>query len=96
MNKRTLSSLLIICLLLSTIPINTCGKSFDFYVVEKSSMPNFYGNIFYVGGSGFGNYTKIQDAIDNSSNGDTIFVYDDSSPYYENIVSPLLELSIAS
>jgi nitrous oxidase accessory protein NosD len=29
----------------------------------------------YVGGSGPGNYTKIQDAIDNASDGDTIFVY---------------------
>jgi len=27
--------------------------------------------IFYVGGSGAGNYTKIQDAIDNASSGDT-------------------------
>jgi len=29
----------------------------------------------YVGGSGSGNYTKIQDAIDNASKGDTVFVY---------------------
>jgi parallel beta-helix repeat protein len=43
------------------------------------------GNTLYVGGSGHGNYTKIQDAIDNSSDGDTVFVYDDSSPYYESI-----------
>jgi nitrous oxidase accessory protein len=41
-------------------------------------------NWLYVGGSGPGNYTSIQDAINDSSNGDTIFVYDDSSPYYEN------------
>jgi len=40
----------------------------------------------YVGGSGEGNYSKIQDAIDNASDGDTVFVYDDSSPYYEGIV----------
>jgi len=43
------------------------------------------GNWLYVGGSGPGNYTKIQNAIDNASGGDTIFVYDDSSPYIENI-----------
>lgn len=43
------------------------------------------GNTLYVGGSGPGNYTKIQDAIDNASDGDTVFVYDDSSPYYENL-----------
>ena len=45
-----------------------------------------YGNIFYVGGSGPNNYTSIQDAIDATSNGDTVFVYDDSSPYYENVI----------
>ncbi len=43
------------------------------------------GNILYVGGSGPGNYTKIQDAINTANDGDTIFVYDDSSPYYENL-----------
>jgi len=50
---------------------------------ESKSLNN--GNWFYVGGSGEGNYSKIQDAIDNASNGDTIFVYDDLSPYLENI-----------
>jgi len=39
-----------------------------------------------VGGSGPNNYTKIQDAVNDSSDGDTVFVYDDSSPYYENII----------
>jgi parallel beta-helix repeat protein len=43
-------------------------------------------SILYVGGSGPGNYTKIQHAIDNASDGDTVVVYDDSSPYAENIV----------
>ena len=51
----------------------------------KSSMPVFIGNWFYVGGNGTGNYTNIQDAVDNASDGDTVFVYDDSSPYYENV-----------
>jgi parallel beta-helix repeat protein len=43
------------------------------------------GNWLYVGGSGPGNYSKIQDAIDNASAGDTIFVYDDSAPYLEQL-----------
>ncbi len=38
-------------------------------------------NILYVGGTGPNNYTRIQDAIDNASDGDTIFVY--SGIYYE-------------
>jgi len=44
------------------------------------------GKILYVGGIGPGNHTSIQDAIDNASDGDTVFVYDDSSPYYENVI----------
>jgi len=40
----------------------------------------------YVGGTGPGNFTKIQGAIDFAKNGDTIFVFDDSSPYFENII----------
>ncbi len=44
------------------------------------------GDIFYVGGSGPGNYSKIQIAINDASNGDTIFVYDDSSPYFEHLI----------
>ena len=51
--------------------------------IEQSSISTLDGDILYVGGSGEGNYSRIQDAIDNASNGDTVFVYDDSSPYYE-------------
>jgi hypothetical protein len=41
--------------------------------------------ILYVGGTGPGNYSSIQNAINDASEGDTVFVFDDSSPYYENI-----------
>jgi parallel beta-helix repeat protein len=41
----------------------------------------------YVGGSGPGNYTRIQDAINNASSGDTVFVY--TGVYNENINIPL-------
>lgn len=48
----------------------------------------FYGDIstsiFYVGGSGPGNYSKIQDAINNASDFDTIFVF--NGIYYETVV----------
>ena len=47
--------------------------------VEISSMNNQYplqdGTWLYVGGNGPGNYTSIQDAIDNATDGDTVFVY---------------------
>jgi len=54
-------------------------------VIEKSTIPISNGNTLYVGGSGPGNYTRIQDAIDDANPDDTVFVYDDSSPYHENI-----------
>jgi len=53
---------------------------------EKPSPISFDGNTLYVGGSGPNNYTTIQSAINNASDGDTVFVYDDSSPYYENLI----------
>ena len=53
-------------------------------IVKPSLLLN--GKILYVGGSGPGNYSKIQDAVDNASNGDTVYVFDDSSPYIENII----------
>jgi parallel beta-helix repeat protein len=40
--------------------------------------------ILYVGGSGPGNYSIIQEAIDNASTGDMVFVY--SGLYYENVI----------
>jgi len=53
---------------------------------EKPTQPALKSKWLYVGGSGLGNYSTIQDAINDSINGDTVFVYDDSSPYYENII----------
>jgi parallel beta-helix repeat protein len=44
------------------------------------------GKVLHVGGSGPGNYTRIQDAVNDSSDGDTVYVYDDSSPYHEHLV----------
>jgi parallel beta-helix repeat protein len=40
--------------------------------------------VLYVGGSGPGNYTRIQDAIDNASDYDTVFVY--SGIYHEHVI----------
>ena len=71
----------IILLFIGTAIIPSSGQK-----MEKLSLPTSRGNILYVGGSGPGNYSKIQDAIDNASDGDTVFVFNDSSPYNENII----------
>jgi len=47
-------------------------------------LPTSRGSWFYVGGSGPGNYSKIQDAINVASDGDTVFVY--VGTYFENLI----------
>jgi len=54
--------------------------------LKDVSTVSFDGNILYVGGSGPNNYSTIQSAIDDAEDGDTVFVFDDSSPYIENIL----------
>jgi parallel beta-helix repeat protein len=73
----------LVCMLMisaTVVPISAQGIS------KTASAPLMTGTIFYVGGVGPNNYTTIQDAIDNASDGDTVFVFDDSSPYQENII----------
>ena len=58
----------------------------DFYNIDVIPPEYFLylGDTLYVGGSGPNNYSKIQDAINDSDNGDTIFVY--NGIYYENVI----------
>lgn len=44
-------------------------------VLENFSILSFDGKTLYVGGSGPGNYSEIQDAINDASDGDTVFVF---------------------
>ena len=81
MKKGIFCILVCILMMVSTIlPVSGTKVS------KTTSQPLTTGNILYVGGSGPNNYTKIQDAINASITGDTVFVFNDSSPYYENIV----------
>ncbi|MCD6474504.1 MAG: right-handed parallel beta-helix repeat-containing protein, partial [Thermoplasmata archaeon] len=72
----------IIFMLIFSIPVNIT------YPYEKAENGNFInrsndGRTLYVGGNGPNNYTRIQDAVDDASDGDTIFVY--SGVYNESI-----------
>ncbi|MBU0498244.1 MAG: right-handed parallel beta-helix repeat-containing protein [Candidatus Thermoplasmatota archaeon] len=56
-------------------------------ITGQNSIPiNHNGSTRYVGGSGPGNYTQIQDAINDSKNGDSIYVY--TGTYNETLYIP--------
>ncbi len=60
---------------------STTGPTWAFTTREVA------GNvILYVGGTEPNNYATIQAAVDAAIAGDTVFVYDESSPYYEHVV----------
>jgi len=54
--------------------------------VKEPHKPLSFWKTYYVGGTGPGNYSMIQDAIDDANDDDTVFVFDYSSPYYENLI----------
>jgi pectin methylesterase-like acyl-CoA thioesterase len=83
--KRLLSIGIIILFIGMSLSSST---GFD---LEKKSIP-LDGKTLYVGGSGPGNYTKIQDAIDNASDGDTVFVYSGKYEERDIIVNKSISL----
>jgi len=77
---------IIIVILLLTINITTSASIFE----DRASLldqPLYTNNstTLYVGGYGPDNYTTIRNAYNDANEGDTIFVFDDSSPYFEHI-----------
>jgi parallel beta-helix repeat protein len=80
-NKTLVIGIFVLFAGMSIIP-----SSATIFEVNKPSAVSLGCNTLYVGGTGEGNYSKIQDAIDNASYCDTVFVLEDSSPYYENVV----------
>jgi len=80
MNKRALFVVVIIFLFTVMNANISCAEA----GLGKSSSVLFNRNTLYVGGDGPGNFSKIQYAINNASDGDTIFVY--SGIYYERII----------
>ena len=84
MKKELLIKTLVVGLVILFINAGIVS-AFNIDSINESKLMN-NGNTFYVGGTGPNNYTIIQDAINDAENGDTVFVFDDSAPYYENLV----------
>jgi parallel beta-helix repeat protein len=69
LNKNIITIFIIALFVFSTICPISIGYNVKTLVVRNN------GTTLYVGGNGPGNYTNIQDAIDDSSDGYTVFVY---------------------
>lgn len=72
--------LLLLCVTLLIIS-PTSGLAYNLTQAPRITLGG--NSILYVGGNGPNNYTKIQDALDNASPGDTIYVY--AGTYKESI-----------
>ena len=68
-------SLALISLLLFTQPLITASPTAQAPASQT----------LYVGGSGPGNYTTIQEAINAAAPDDTVYIYHDHAPYYEHL-----------
>jgi parallel beta-helix repeat protein len=64
--------------------VATCINPSTGQKTEQSSLLMFRSCWLYVGGTGPGNYSKIQEAINNAYDGDVIFVF--AGIYYENLI----------
>jgi parallel beta-helix repeat protein len=76
MKIKILSFILILTIVTPILTISVSSTTSNVMITSK--------NILYVGGTGPGNYSRIQDAIDNSTNGCIIFVF--SGIYMESIL----------
>ena len=67
--KGFVAGIIVLFLLVGIYPISAIES------IKESNPLISDGNTLYVGGSGPGNYSIIQHAVDNASSGDTVFVY---------------------
>ncbi len=79
MSKKSFTLVIIILLVLTSTA--SIGQG-----INSSFSASIDSKTLYVGGEGADNYSTIQTAIFFADEGDTVFVYDDSSPYKESIV----------
>ncbi|MCX6661116.1 MAG: pectinesterase family protein [Euryarchaeota archaeon] len=82
--KSMIVSIVILCIGASSVSAYNIQSSLNPQPMDRG--------ILYVGGAGPGNYTSIQEAIDNSSSGDTIFVF--AGTYNENVDTKLKKVAL--
>jgi parallel beta-helix repeat protein len=69
--KNKYFNIIIVFIIIALVPHATAAQVTD----VRASHTTSFAQTLYVGGTGPNNYTKIQDAIDNASDHDTVFVY---------------------
>ena len=72
--RRVLGIVILVFLVLSNLSVLGNATETFFDICEHPLDSNRYETL-YVGGSGSNNYSKIQDAVENASDGDRIYVY---------------------
>ena len=80
MKKGLVLGIVLSFMILLSIPSYGANIQTDFQLYTSNE------TVLYVGGDGPNNYTTIQEAVTQSINGDTVFVYHDSSPYFEHVI----------
>lgn len=80
MSRKKIAIVIIAALVLSVAIVMPNGNPSSEIDVQADMN---LGTTLFVGGSGPGNYTNIQDAIDNASNWDTVFIY--NGIHYEHV-----------
>lgn len=78
-------SIVVIAIIMVILPSGATGIETVHKAPAEQHYRDMTGTILYVGGSGPGNFSTIQQAVDNASDGDTVFVFDDASPYQEHV-----------
>lgn len=82
--KKAVINIMVMLLIAILLAPSILGISNDAEYISNSKTDDLSMVIIYVDDDGGADYTKIQDAIDNATDGDTIIVY--NGTYNENIV----------